>query len=177
MTRSAGYKIHFRKQPRSQKTFIPCRCDIFRLFEIMLGPWQFVHGSRVFIQSNKYGLWINNLKTIMLTIESISVISLSSQRPRCFNNVILHLNQINKIKNAVVTRNILVSLRPSFSDEGTFSVRALEKPEKQFIDVHENSGFNHKEKTIRGRVLVPGWVLPRVLDRGVQRRFVNPNPI
>ena len=90
----------------------------------------------------------------MLTIESISVISLSSQRPRCFNNVILHLNQINKIKNAVVTRNILVSLRPSFSDEGTFSVRALEKPEKQFIDVHENSGFNHKEKTIRGRVLV-----------------------
>ena len=94
------------------------------------------------------------MKIFTLTIESISAISLSSQRPRCFNNVILHLNQINKIKNAVVTRNILVSLRPSFSDEGTFSVRALEKPEKQFIDVHEHSGFNHKEKTIRGRVLV-----------------------
>ena len=33
------------------------------------------------------------------------------------NNVILHLNKINKIKNAVVIRIILASLRPLFSDE------------------------------------------------------------
>ena len=23
----------------------------------------------------------------------------------------------------------------------------------------------------------PGWVLPQILDRGVPRRFLNPNPI
>ena len=47
----------------------------------------------------------------MLTIESISAISLSSQRPR-FNNVIFHLNQINKLK--------------------TFSVRAREEAMETF---------------------------------------------
>ena len=40
----------------------------------------------------------------------------------------------------------LVSLRPSFSDEGTFSVRALGKPWKQLIDVRENSGVNREQK-------------------------------
>ena len=30
----------------------------------------------------------------------------------------------------------------------------MRKPWKQLIEVHENSGFNHKEKTIRGRLLV-----------------------
>ena len=35
-------------------------------------------------------------------MENVSAISLSSQRPRCFNNVILHLNKI--ILKAVVVR-------------------------------------------------------------------------
>ena len=58
-------------------------------------------------------------------MESTSVISLSSQRPRCFDNVIIHLNQRNKIKSAVVIRNY--SAKSPFIDDGTFSVRAREK--------------------------------------------------
>ena len=42
----------------------------------------------------------------------------------------------------------------SFSDEGTFSVRACGKPWKQWIDVHENSGLNRQKKTLQRRVLV-----------------------
>ena len=58
ISRSAGYKIHFRKQPPFRGNFVPCQCDIFRFFEfildLILDPLQFViHGSRVFIQSNK----------------------------------------------------------------------------------------------------------------------------
>ena len=54
ISRSAGYKIHFRKQPLFRGNFLPFRCDIFRFFEFILDPLQFVvHGSRVFIQSNK----------------------------------------------------------------------------------------------------------------------------
>ena len=45
-------------------------------------------------------------------------------------------------------------IRPSFSDEGTFSVRARGKPWKQLIDVHENSGLNRQKKTLQRRVLV-----------------------
>ena len=42
----------------------------------------------------------------------------------------------------------------SFSDEGTFSVRACGKPWKQLIDVHENSGLNGQKKTLQRRVLL-----------------------
>ena len=42
----------------------------------------------------------------------------------------------------------------SFSDEGTFSVRACGKPWKQLIDVHENSGLNRQKKTLQRRVLL-----------------------
>ena len=38
--------------------------------------------------------------------------------------------------------------------EGTFSVRVHEKTWKQLIDVYENSGFNQREETSRGRVFV-----------------------
>ena len=65
---------------------------------------------------------INNLKTLTLTIDSVSAISLSSQRTRCFNNVILHLNEI-KIKNAVVNRNYPCQSSPFIHrDERTVSV-------------------------------------------------------
>ena len=54
ISRSAGYEIHFRKQPLFRGNFLPCRCDIFRFFEFILDPLQYVvHGFRVFIQSNK----------------------------------------------------------------------------------------------------------------------------
>ena len=77
-----------------------------------------------------------------------SAISLSSQITHCFNNVILHLNKNNFIKPPSF-EIILESLRPSFSDEGTFSVfsvRVRGKPWKQLIDVHENSGLNRQKK-------------------------------
>ena len=44
-------------------------------------------------------------------------------------------------------------IRPSFSDEGTFScfsVRARGKPWKQMIDVYENSGFKQTKKPFKG---------------------------
>ena len=51
---------------------------------------------------------------------------------------------------------ILLSLRPSFSDEGTPLSERVRKPWEQLIDVHGNSAFNRlkKKKTIRGRALV-----------------------
>ena len=50
---------------------------------------------------------------------------------------------------------ILVSLCPSFSDEGNFSVREREKTmETVLIDVLENSGFNRQKKNFRGCALV-----------------------
>ena len=45
---------------------------------------------------------------------------------------------------------ILVSLRPSFSNEGTFSVRAREKLWKQLIDVHKSAGLNREKKPSKG---------------------------
>ena len=36
ISRSAGYKIHFRKQRPFRGNFVPYRCDIFRFFEFML---------------------------------------------------------------------------------------------------------------------------------------------
>ena len=36
ISRSAGYKIHFRKQSPFRGIFFPCRCDIFRFFEFIL---------------------------------------------------------------------------------------------------------------------------------------------
>ena len=50
--RMISSKIHFRKQTPFRGNFFPVRCDIFRFFEFILASWQFVHGSRVFIQSN-----------------------------------------------------------------------------------------------------------------------------
>ena len=53
-TENSFYKIHFRKQPLFRGNFLRCRYDIFRFFEFILDPLQFVvHGSPVFIQSNK----------------------------------------------------------------------------------------------------------------------------
>ena len=47
----------------------------------------------------------------------------------------------------------------SFTDEGTFSVRARGKPWKQLSDVHENSGLNRQKKTLQRRVLVVTTVI------------------
>ena len=92
ISRSAGYKIHFRKQPPFRRNFFPLVWYLSFLW--ISTPWQFVHGSRALLQLIKplRKLWV-----------SVSAISLSSQKHRCFNNVILHLNEI--IKNAVVIRN------------------------------------------------------------------------
>ena len=50
-TRSAGYKIHFRKQPPFRGNLCPLLVW-YLPFLWIYGPWQFVHGSRVFLQSN-----------------------------------------------------------------------------------------------------------------------------
>ena len=52
ISRSAGYKIHFRKQPPFRGNFFPLSVWYLSFFWIS-SPWQFVHGSRVFTQSNK----------------------------------------------------------------------------------------------------------------------------
>ena len=41
ISRSAGYKIHFQKQPPFIGNFVPCRCDILSFFEFILDPLQF----------------------------------------------------------------------------------------------------------------------------------------
>ena len=51
--RMISSKIHFRQQPPFRGNFFPFQCDIFCFFEFILASWQCVHGSRVFIQSNK----------------------------------------------------------------------------------------------------------------------------
>ena len=51
ISRSAGYKIHFRKQPPFRRNFFPLVWYLSFLW--ISTPWQFVHGSRVFVQLNE----------------------------------------------------------------------------------------------------------------------------
>ena len=51
--RMISSKIHLRKQPPFRGHFFSFQCDIFCFSEFILASWQCVHGSRVFIQSNK----------------------------------------------------------------------------------------------------------------------------
>ena len=65
------------------------------------------------------------------------------------------INCHQMIKTLTSFEIILLSLRPSFSDEGTPLSERVRKPWEQLIDVHGNSAFNRlKKKTIRGRALV-----------------------
>ena len=103
ISRYAGNKISFRKQPPFRGNFFPLSVWYLLLLWIY-APWQFVHGSCVFRLS------IKRKWTTWKLLESISAISCSSQRPHCFNNVIFHLNEINKIINAVMMWNYYKSL-------------------------------------------------------------------
>ena len=146
ISRSAGYKIHFRKQPSFRGNFFPLSVWYLLLLWIY-APWQFVHGSCVFIQSNKLK-W-----TTWKLFESISAISRSSQRPHCFNNVILHLNEINKIINAVVMWNYCKSL-PLIQWWGKLLCQnAWENHGNSWLTSMKTQ-FQQGEKTLRGRVLV-----------------------
>ena len=51
ISRSAGYKIHFRKQPPFRRNFFALVWYLSFLW--ISTPWQFVHGSRVLLQLNK----------------------------------------------------------------------------------------------------------------------------
>ena len=97
ISRCAGYKIHFRKQPPFRGNFFPCLCDIFRFFEFI------ILGNSSTAPVFSYNQINKQLKNLNVYIESVSAISHSSQSSRCFNNVILHLNEI--IKNSVIIRN------------------------------------------------------------------------
>ena len=119
ISRSAGLKIRFRKQPPFRKRFYFVGViSLVSLNCTLLG-----NSSTAPVFSFNQ---INKLpENLYVTIGSVSAISLSSQRPRCFNNIIRYHNEI--IKKAVVIRNNSLSFGPSFRDEGTFSVRAREK--------------------------------------------------
>ena len=52
VSRSAGYKIYFRKQPSVRGNVFPLSVWYLSFLWIST-PWQFIHGSRVFIQSDK----------------------------------------------------------------------------------------------------------------------------
>ena len=146
ISRSAGYKIHFRKQPPFRGNFFPLSVWYLLLLWIY-APWQFVHGSCVFIQSNKLK-W-----TTWKLFESISAISRSSQRPHCFNNVILHLNEINKIINAVVMWNYCKSLPLIQWWEKLLCQNAWENHGNSWLTSMKTQ-FQQGEKTLRGRMLV-----------------------
>ena len=144
LSRSVGYKIHSRKQPPFRGNSFPLSVWYISFLWIY-APWQFVHDSLVFIQSKK----INNSKTLTLTIDSVSAISLSSQRTLCFNNVILHVNEI-KIKNAVVNRNYPCQSSPFIHrDERTVSVWVRQKTIETVDWRPRKLGFQHREKTRR----------------------------
>ena len=51
VSRSAGYKIYFRKQPSVRGNVFPLSVWYLSFLWIST-PWQFIHGSRVFIQSD-----------------------------------------------------------------------------------------------------------------------------
>ena len=119
ISRSAGLKIRFRKQPPFTGNFFILSCDIFSFLEFILFGNSSTAPVFSFNQINKLP------ENLYVTIGSVSAISLSSQRPRCFNNIIRYHNEI--IKKALVIANNSLSFRPSFSDERTFSVRAREK--------------------------------------------------
>ena len=146
ISRSAGYKIHFQKQPPFRGNFFPLSVWYLLLLWIY-APWQFVHGSCVFIQSNKRK-W-----TTWKLLESISAISCISQRPHCFNNVIFHLNEINKIINAVMMWNYCKSL-PFIQWWGKLLCQnAWENHGNSWLTSMKTQ-FQQGEKTLRGRVLV-----------------------
>ena len=119
ISRSAGLKIRFRKQPPFTGNLFILSCDIFSFLEFILFGNSSTAPVFSFNQINKLP------ENLYVTIGSVSAISLSSQRPRCFNNIIRYHNEI--IKKALVIANNSLSFRPSFSDERTFSVRAREK--------------------------------------------------
>ena len=119
ISRSAGLKIRFRKQPPFTGNFFILSFDIFSFLEFILFGNSSTAPVFSFNQINKLP------ENLYVTIGSVSAISLSSQRPRCFNNIIRYHNEI--IKKALVIANNSLSFRPSFSDERTFSVRAREK--------------------------------------------------
>ena len=146
ISRSAGYKIHFQKQPPFRGNFFPLSVWYLLLLWIY-APWQFVHGSCVFIQSNKLK-W-----TTWKLFESISAISRSSQRPHCFNNVILHLNEIDKnnYKRCRHVKLLQVFASHSVMRETSLS-KCMRKPWKQLIDVHENSVSTGRKNPPRTRV-------------------------
>ena len=112
ISRSAGSKIHFRiEQP-------PFRGNLCPLSVCYLSfPW--IYAPRPRLPCFHTIIEINNLKTFTLTtrIEIILAISLSLQKPRCFN-VILHLNEMNKIKKAVVIRNYSSKSSPFIQRRG-----------------------------------------------------------
>ena len=146
ISRSAGFKVRFWKQPPFRGNFFILSCDIFSFFEFILLGNSSTAPEFSFNQINKLP------ENLYVTIGSVSAISLSSQRPRCFNNIIRYHNEI--IKKAVVIRNNSLSFGPSFRDEGTFSVRAREKTMETVDWRPRKLRFQQREKTPLGRVLV-----------------------
>ena len=143
---SAGFKICFRKQPPFRGNFFFCWRDIFSFFEFILLGNSSTAPAFSFNQINKLP------ENLYFTIGTVSAISPSLQWPRCFNNTILYHNEA--IKNAVVIQNNSLSFRPSFSNEGTFSVTAREQTRETFDWRPQKLRFQQRGKTLLRRVLV-----------------------
>ena len=117
ISRSAGCKIHFRKQPPFRGNFFPCLCDIFRFFEFILLGNSSTAPVFSYNQINKqlknlnvnyrecFGYFTARIVLVVLTMRFF-ILMKKLKTPSSFE---------------------IIGLRPSFSDEGTFFVRAREK--------------------------------------------------
>ena len=139
-------KFVFKNSLHLGETFFFCWCDIFSFFEFILLGNSSSAPAFSFNQINKLP------ENLYFTIGTVSAISPSLQWPRCFNNTILYHNEA--IKNAVVIQNNSLSFRPSFSNEGTFSVTAREQTRETFDWRPQKLRFQQRGKTLLGRVLV-----------------------
>ena len=137
-------KFVFENSLHLGETFFFCWCDIFSFFEFILLGYSSTAPAFSFNQINKLP------ENLYFTIGTVSAISPSLQWPRCFNNTILYHNEA--IKNAVVIQNNSLSFRPSFSDEGTFSVSARANQGNIWLTSTKTQVLTERKNPSRARV-------------------------
>ena len=87
LSRSAGYKIHFRKQPPFRGNFVPCRCDMVRflnLYSLAIRPRLLCFSSYNQINKQPENLYVN-------CRECFGYFTQLAESSFFLNNVILHL--------------------------------------------------------------------------------------
>ena len=137
-------KFVFENSLHLGETFFFCWCDIFSFFEFILLGNSSMAPAFSFNQINKLP------ENLYFTVGTVSAISPSLQWPRCFNNTILYHNEA--IKNAVVIQNNSLSFRPSFSDEGTFSVSTRANQGNIWLTSTKTQVLTERKNPSRARV-------------------------